>query len=316
LLIITNRSDFTSDFLVLELERRGAAFVRFNTEDYPTRTRVSWTESTGTELTIADRRLDLSRVPAVWYRRPVPPAVPADYDRGQAQWAAGQAREALDGVWRTLDARWVNHPDLNRLADNKPEQLRRACTFGLNVPASLVTNDADRARHFYDEHPRGVIVKPVLSGRLTIDGTEQIFFTSRLGHDERQRLDGLGPEPYLLQALVAKRYDVRVTVIDSEAFATRIDSQSDADALVDWRRGHTPTLVHDVVKLPNEIAERCLRLVRSYGLLFAAVDFAVDQDGRYVFFEINPNGQWAWIEHRTGQPLRARLADLLLRTNT
>jgi glutathione synthase/RimK-type ligase-like ATP-grasp enzyme len=301
---------------VLELERRGAPFVRFNTEDYPTQTRVSWTESSGTELTISGRTLELSRVPAVWYRRPVPPAVPADYDRGQAQWAADQAREALDGVWRTLDARWVNHPDNNRLAGNKPEQLRRARSFGLNVPASLVTNDAGRARHFYDEHPGGVIVKPVLSGRLTIGGAEQIFFTSRLGGDERQQLDGLGPEPYLLQTLVDKRYDVRVTVINSEAFATRIDSQSDADALVDWRRGHTPTLDHTCIELPDEIAERCLQLVRSYGLLFAAVDFAVDQDGRYLFFEINPNGQWAWIEHRTGQPLRARLADLLLGTST
>jgi glutathione synthase/RimK-type ligase-like ATP-grasp enzyme len=85
---------------------------------------------------------------------------------------------------------------------------------------------------------------------------------------------------------------------------------------VDWRRGHTLGLVHGIEELPAELAERCVRLVRSYGLLFAAVDFAVDQDGRYVFFEINPNGQWAWIEQRTGLPLRSRLADTLLGTTT
>jgi glutathione synthase/RimK-type ligase-like ATP-grasp enzyme len=157
-----------------------------------------------------------------------------------------------------------------------------------------------------------VIVKPVRSGRLVIDGAERIFFTSLLDADASQRLDKLGPEPYLLQALVDKRYDVRVTVIGSEAFAARIESQSDPDARVDWRRGHTSGLVHQVEELPREIAERCGRLVSSYGLLFAALDLAVDQDGRYVFLEINPNGQWAWIEQRIGLPLRARLADVLL----
>ena len=155
-------------------------------------------------------------------------------------------------------------------------------------------------------------MKPLVSGRLIIDGAERIFFTSLLDDEAQRHLDRLGPEPYLLQALVRKRYDVRVTVIGSEAFAARIESQSDAAARVDWRRGHTPDLVHATEELPAEIAKRCVRLVHSYGLMFAAVDFAVDQDGRLVFFEINPNGQWAWIEQRTGLPLRSRLADLLL----
>jgi glutathione synthase/RimK-type ligase-like ATP-grasp enzyme len=297
---------------VLELERRGAAFKRFNTEDYPSRTRLSWTERGVSELTIGGQRLALSEVPAVWYRRPVPPTLPIDYEPGRAQWAAGQAREALDGLWRTLDARWVNHPDDNRLADGKLEQLRRARSVGLEVPASLVTNEPDRARAFCEAHPDGVIVKPVLSGRLLIDGAERIFFTSRLDDEAKGHLDRLGPEPYLLQALVRKRYDVRITVIGTDAFAARIESQSDRAARVDWRRGHTPDLVHSIEELPAEIADCCVRLVHSYELLFAAVDFAVDEDGRFVFFEINPNGQWAWIEQRTGLPLRARLADVLL----
>jgi glutathione synthase/RimK-type ligase-like ATP-grasp enzyme len=302
--------------LVLELERRGAAFERFNTEDYPTRTRVSWSESGPSELIIGTRCLVVSEVPAVWYRRPVPPTLPATYDAGRAQWAAAQAREALDGVWRTLEARWVNHPDKNRIADGKLAQLQRARSVGLDVPASLVTNDPESARAFCADHPAGVIVKPVVSGRLLIGGAERIFFTSLLDTDAQRHLEQLGPEPYLLQALVHKRYDVRVTVIDSDAFATRIESQSDAAARVDWRRGNTTDLVHAIEDLPAEIADRCVQLVRSYGLLFAAVDFAVDQDGRYVFFEINPNGQWAWIEQRTGLPLRARLADLLLGVNS
>jgi hypothetical protein len=46
-------------------------------------------------------------------------------------------------------------------------------------------------------------------------------------------------------------------------------------------------------------------------LAFAAIDLARRPDGGYTFFELNPNGQWAWLEQRTGIPLRSRLADLL-----
>jgi hypothetical protein len=38
------------------------------------------------------------------------------------------------------------------------------------------------------------------------------------------------------------------------------------------------------------------RLLEEYSLRFAAVDFAVANDGAWVFFEINPNGQWAWLD--------------------
>lgn len=34
-------------------------------------------------------------------------------------------------------------------------------------------------------------------------------------------------------------------------------------------------------------------------------------DGRYVFLEINPNGQWAWIEETTGLPISEALIELL-----
>ena len=59
------------------------------------------------------------------------------------------------------------------------------------------------------------------------------------------------------------------------------------------------------------MAEKCLALTRSYGLAFGAIDLARVDDGLYTFFEINPNGQWAWIEQLTGQPLRQAMAGLL-----
>lgn len=310
ILIVTSRPDYTADWLILELTRRDIPFVRFNTEDYPSSTRVRWTDADSASLEFSGRALDLADVHSVWYRRPTPPVLPPNLSGGRAAWAAAESREALDGLWRTLDARWVNHPDRNRLADSKPEQLRRARKLGFVVPASLVTNDPQRVRDFVAAHPSGVICKPLFSGRIELDGGTHLFFTTLLDGDAVAGLEDLGPEPYLFQALVPKRYDVRVTVIGDDALAARIDSQSSSTSEVDWRRGDTAELTHDVEALPDDIAGKCIELVRSYGLLFGAIDLAFTDEG-YVFFEINPNGQWAWLEQRTDLPLRQRLADLL-----
>jgi len=52
--------------------------------------------------------------------------------------------------------------------------------------------------------------------------------------------------------------------------------------------------------------------VRLLGLRFAAIDLVLDQTGEYWFLEANPNGQWAWIESRTGLPISSAIVDELL----
>jgi glutathione synthase/RimK-type ligase-like ATP-grasp enzyme len=235
--------------------------------------------------------------------------LPPELDPAQAHWAAGEAREALNGLWRTLDARWVNPPLAEAAAVSKPEQLQRARLHGLAVPETLVTNDGAEAQEFASAGQ--TICKPMGRGAITVDGAERLFFTRLLNDDDVAALATIGPEPYLLQRLIPKQYDLRVTIIGEELFAVRIDSQVDSESSVDWRRGDANELNHEAIDLPRDVAERCLALIKSYGLVFAAVDFAVDPEGRHVFFEINPSGQWAWLEERAGVPLRGRLAALL-----
>lgn len=312
LLILTNRDDHTADWLIAELHRRSAPFVRFNTEDYPQRVRLRWAPRDGARLTGDAYDVDLEDVSAVWYRRPVPPVLPSALTPEQARWAMAEAREALEGVWRSMDVRWVNHPDRNGPASSKPAQLRAAEALGFEVPDTLVTNDPDAARQFVTSHPGGAVVKPLRSGRLSIDADEHLFFTTLLTDAAEAPFERLGAEPYLFQAHVAKRADVRVTVIGDEAFAVRIHSQDDPETRIDFRRTDPNRLRHEPFELPADVERRCIALVAGAGCLFGAIDLAERDDGSFVFFENNPSGQWAWIEQLTELPLRARLADLLL----
>lgn len=308
-LIVTNRGDHTADFLVREFERRQVPFLRLNTEDFPFDVKLHWRSDGDHALCCAGHMYPLSDFPSVWYRRPVGPRAP----RGRpelGEWAARESEEALGGLWRSHQALWVNHPDDNRRAEFKQGQLLRARDLGLDIPATIVTSSGEEARAFAASLPGGIICKPLRLGRLLHGGEEKLFLTSRVSPEQLKAFPESG-ETYLLQALVEKEVDIRATVIGERCFAVEIDSQHDPGSLIDWRHGGT-SLHHAVHSLPDEISNQCIELCKDYGLHFGAIDLALRPDGGYTFFEVNPNGQWAWIEQLTSLPLSSALADLLL----
>jgi hypothetical protein len=52
--------------------------------------------------------------------------------------------------------------------------------------------------------------------------------------------------------------------------------------------------------------------MRRLGLVYGAIDLRLTPEGRYVFLEINPSGQFLYVEHATGQPITAALAKALI----
>ena len=58
-------------------------------------------------------------------------------------------------------------------------------------------------------------------------------------------------------------------------------------------------------------AAPAVALVDELNLRFGAIDLIRDVNGEYWFLECNPNGQWAWIENRTGLPISAAIVDEL-----
>jgi glutathione synthase/RimK-type ligase-like ATP-grasp enzyme len=137
--------------------------------------------------------------------------------------------------------------------------------------------------------------------------SDRVVFTSRVVIDADTDPLAIKACPLILQQEIAKRYDVRVTVVGDQVFAATIDSQSNQDTEVDWRMTSTPDLPHSTYGLPPEVSKACVALTRSLGLRFGALDFVLDPAGQLWFLEINPNGQWAWIETRTGHPIAAAI---------
>ena len=51
--------------------------------------------------------------------------------------------------------------------------------------------------------------------------------------------------------------------------------------------------------------------MRGLGLVFGVIDLRVGRDGAHHFLEVNPQGQFADVEVRTGLPVFRSLAGLL-----
>jgi glutathione synthase/RimK-type ligase-like ATP-grasp enzyme len=319
ILIVTNRTDTHADHVISMLTRRGAPFVRWNTEDFPLGNYFevlfdSQGYRSGEILTKAGRPIDLELIDAVWYRRPLP----GDFGNAiknptQRAFAEHEAKEAKTGIWQLMSAcNWVNHPDANRVASNKLYQLKVATECGFTIPATLVSNSPVAVRQFFDECLGEMVFKRLGGGPIDYADRVEVLYTHKMNASDLENLEDIVCAPGIFQEYVPKRVETRITIVGDEIFACEIDSQANPATIHDWRRDFVNTQ-HRTHELPVAVAEKCLELICKLNLKFGALDFVVRPDGEYVFLEINPNGQWLWIEHLTGLPIGNAIAAFLSR---
>jgi glutathione synthase/RimK-type ligase-like ATP-grasp enzyme len=141
--------------------------------------------------------------------------------------------------------------------------------------------------------------------------------TQRLSR--RQTLDRLPfieSCPITLQPYVAKKFELRITVVGEQVFTCVMYTQEHEGASIDFRPFPYQQIRHEVYDLPADLREQCLELVRAFDLQFGCIDMIVTPEGRYVFLEINPDGNWLWIEQMTKMPIAQAIADLLAANTT
>lgn len=311
ILIVTNKRDITSDFIVLELRRRGVPFYRLNSEDIPSGAlRFRPQADQGWDIDLEGEALKLRNVSAAYYRRPGPPEPSPVKDSATRDYLAGEWAAITRSLWNALEGRWLSCPFAILRAEDKPRQLTLAVSLGFDVPETLISNDFAAVGEFVTLG--GAIGKPLRHSLVERGETGEVLFTTRLDPVRPMDREAVSVAPVIYQREVRKAYDVRATVIGDRVFAAAIHSQDHDETEVDWRSGTRTDLQHEAIELPRPVIDKCLALTRALNLRFGAIDLIADRDGRHWFLEINPNGQWAWIERRTGLPLAAAIVDELI----
>lgn len=317
-LIVTHSEDHHGIDSVMEaLRERGEDVVRLDTDLFPTEVRLEGRFGPGGEehvVRTADREVPFSEVTAVWNRRfAIGKAIPKDLEH-QVRFASVQeSRESLRGLLGSLDVFALDPLERVFAAKNKQLQLRLAREVGLEVPDTLITNDPEAVRSFVGRYPAGVVCKMLTSFAVyDEEGRENVVFTNLLTEADLTDLAGLSLSPMTFQEAVAKEVELRVTVVGRRVFSASIDSQSSERATHDWRRDGA-ALVGQWREhpLPAEVEQRLLALCDRLGLNYGAADFIRTPEGRLVFLEINPAGEWFWLEKAPGFPLSSEIAAVL-----
>jgi MvdC family ATP-grasp ribosomal peptide maturase len=316
-LLVTHSGDyFTVDRVAEALARRGARPVRFDTDLFPEEIGLSASLGPGGAehfIRAGGEEFDASGVRAVWARRVWPPRLSERLDERFRAACVRESGAALEGFFDGLaGARWVNDPARERAAENKLLQLRAALEAGLDLPPTLLTNDAARARAFYEAEEGGVVAK--LLRPLSVSMNEAPFFvyTSDVGAADIEALDSLRHCPVVFQRKIEKRRELRVAYVAGRLFAGALDAAGSERGRTDWRLAKPSECSWSRASIEPQTAARLETLMRRLGLDYGAIDLIETPDGRLVFLEVNPGGEWGMLEHDLDLPISEAIADALM----
>lgn len=321
ILILTNSADAHADFISRKLTARGADYLRVDNGDFPDRAELSACyDSTGQasyRLYRGAETYDLNQVTAGWYRRPLPP-LPNRQFENQPVWnyVRDETKWFAEGIWHALACLWLPATrDTLLRAEDKIGQLRLAGSLGFELPPTLIGNSPRALLEFRRQHPGEIICKSVHNPLLFDSAWKDSGHTVKtwlVSNRDWGYATALRYCPAIFQAYVPKQVELRITVVGEQVFACEIHSQQAHRTRHDWRNYDLHNTPHRPHRLPPEIAQRCVQLTARLGLCYGALDLILTPDGRYVFLEINPNGQFAWIEELTGLPISEAICDLLM----
>lgn len=260
---------------------------------------------------INNDEINLEKIESVWFLHPHLPEIlrnmhPPEY--------RSFVQKQFLTTWQSLadllkDKIWVS-PYWNMIrAENKLYQLSIASKIGLEVPDTLISSDPKEVKEFWDYCKHEMIIKLLAVSVLE----DHVIYTNKITLEDMAKIENVKYSPSIFQRYVPKKFELRIIIVGNKVFSIKIDSQKFSKTQIDWRRKpeNDKEIYFSETTLPFEIKGKCLELTKQLGLRFGCIDMILTPDNRYIFLEINPNGQWWFAQTNTGLPIAEAIVDLL-----
>lgn len=297
ILIFTSSFDLTVDYLIDKYSRIHD-FFRINVDrldDY-----LFDVSETGIYITLTGYwKILVSDAHAIYYRKISFPNLNNKYNKKYHPFIYKEIYTLITGIVETFEGICLTKPSILRLAENKIYQIKIAKEVDFLFPESLISNNTNSINQFCALKKR--IVKPIASGKIEKEGVKDIVQTNILNDNISIRINDICPAYY--QAYIDKDFDLRVTIINNDVFPVKIISKNN----VDWRKDHLNTK-YNLVTIPEEIISKCYLFLNKINMNFGVFDFVV-KNNKYYFLEVNPNGQWGWLE----KELNINISDAIIK---
>lgn len=290
-LLISNRFDFSTDFIAVELANQGVDFIRINRDelkDYfvefdPIKPEIKATYNDYSFI------ISTEHLQSIYYRAPT-------FLRDIFQEGLSEEEQLIRTQWaafvRSLcvfeDVKWLNNPTDIYKAEIKPYQLLIANKLGIKIPKTTISN-VTLSTDFEFQAIKSIDTAIVSKGE-----TEGFVYTEIYGKNELEEVKYTSP--FFIQQGLVPKIDIRVTVVENEVVAIKITSDKEIEE--DWRR-FKDELTYTIFELPKTIHDFCINYTKQFNLNFGAIDL-VFHNNEYYFIEINPTGEWSWLQKNTG----------------
>lgn len=244
--------------------------------------------------------LAVSEIDVIWYRRAHMPQLAAKDLSKQAvvDVINYSCTATLMGILTNhFRGRWVSDPEATRAAENKLVQLDAARNAGMRVPRTVTSQDPAVIKEFCDDVDGKVIMKSLRAAR------DRHLLTVEVSPEVHQHPENLRLCPTIFQEFVPGTRHLRVLACGNTLVAFAIDSPD-----VDWRPNLDVPV--SVVTLEADTHAQILQIMSTLRLRMGVFDLKLDDDGP-VWLEVNPQGQFLFLEGMSGVDLTTTFAEFL-----
>ena len=307
-LIISSTIDFSTDLVCYRLLSAGKRFYRLNRDEF-SKHRIE------VDLQKKDMRIEIEdkvhsacfeEVKGIYFRAPV-------FLRTQSKKELTLNEQLERNQWSSFlrnlivfkNAFWINNPvDVYR-AENKMYQLCIAQECGFKIPKTMITNSSKIQINDDNEY----IIKSLDTALFyDMEKKREMFTYSNVVRGEELREYDLKQAPIFVQEFLEPKIDCRITYINDKIFSVMI-KKNDKGIYGDWRF-YKEQLDYVPFTLPVHVKRSINQLMNKLNLKFGGVDLAY-VNGEYYFIEVNPTGEWGWLEIRAGMDISSAIKDAL-----
>lgn len=299
ILVITSSIDQTVDYVIFKYSHL-ANFFRVNVDQFD---QYLFYICNDHEWSIRnaswDKEMFKNSFHSIYYRKPQFPEL-NEFEPEYRGMICHDILTIINGITDSFEGITLTKPNTLRKCENKVYQLLYAQKNDFILPNSLIGNCIKDANERICESK--AIIKPLTLGKIYRKNQCEIYQTSYFDRHD----DDISLTPIYIQEYVEKAYEVRLTIINDICFGVKIISENQ----LDWRKGYDQNQ-YSTIEAPSKIINNCKKMLLDFNIKFGAFDFIVDRKGNWIFLEVNPNGQWLWLERALDLNISAEIVSYL-----
>ncbi|MBP6584658.1 MAG: grasp-with-spasm system ATP-grasp peptide maturase [Flavobacterium sp.] len=204
----------------------------------------------------------------------------------------------------------LGHPYRNDI--NKFHSLINAKSVGLNIPDTFTSTSFNDINDYLAEN-RNTITKSIQDSLMAVE-KENVYslYTQRISADDLIFREG-NAFPSLFQNEISKEFEIRTFYLNEKCYSMAIFSQLDEKTTIDFRDYNWQKMNRMVpYNLPIEISEKINSFMKLVNLNTGSIDLIKTTDGKYVFLEVNPVGQFGFVSNHCNYYLEEEIANYLV----